>query len=101
MKEKMTPPQPIEDTSAMTDERFKRMLIELYNSAFWPVILKHARDNDVLAINGLASIDPVKNPTDVARLQGMRQGFYSLENEVKMVVEDSIEESNNENAEKN
>jgi len=93
MNEKTTSPSPLEDSGEINEESYRRLLIELYNSCFWKIILRQSRANDSFAIETLASVDPFKEPTLVARTQGLRQGLFSLENEVNMIVEDERKKS--------
>lgn len=91
-KNETTPPQPTEDTEALSDESYRRLLIELSNTVFWKIILAQSRKIDATCIQTLASVDPFKEPTLVARTQGMRSGLYALENEVNMILDEIRDE---------
>ena len=97
MKSKTRPPQPIEDNGAITEESYRRLMVELSNTIFWKVIMMQSRRQDTSAIQTLASVDPFKEPTLVARTQGMRQGLYSLENEVNLILSEAKDEADREN----
>jgi len=101
MKKKTTqPPEPIEDGGEITPEAYRLLLIELSNTIFWRVILMQSRAIDEMCIESLAAVDPFKDPTIVARTQGMRQGLFSLENEVNRILEDVKESEKKEEGKK-
>jgi len=56
------------------------LLVELYNTGTWEAIKMLTRLSDSDSIATLASVDPFKDPTLVARTQGHRSGIYHLEN---------------------
>jgi len=58
------------------------LLSELPDTVYWEAILKFINNNDVQAITVLATVDPFKDPTKVARTQGMRTGLYLLREEI-------------------
>ena len=70
----------IEDLEDLSNEQMVDLLIELSGTSYWHAIKKFVRNMDSHIINSLISIDPFKNPTEMARSQGMRNGLYSLEN---------------------
>ncbi len=96
-KNTIKPPEAIEDNGEITEESYRRLLIELSNTPFWRVIMMQSRRQDSNAINVLASVDPFKEPTLVARTQGMRQGLYSLENEINLILREVKEKEQEQN----
>lgn len=66
----------------MNDAKMNALLTELSATSFWQAILRFNRTKDAQAINSLASLDPFKDPTSMARTQGIRIGLYYLEQEV-------------------
>ncbi len=78
--------------SEMGDEQMKAILKELADTPYWQAILRFNRIKDAQAINSLASADPFKNPTELARTQGVRMGMYYVEQEVLMLIKNSAEE---------
>jgi len=66
----------------MNDKQMNNFLGELADTTFWQAILRFNRTKDAQAINSLASMDPFKDPTSMARTQGIRIGLYYLEQEV-------------------
>jgi len=67
---------------AMSDEVMNNLLLELSSTSFWQAVLRFNRTKDSQAINSLASLDPFKDPTGLARTQGIRIGLYYLEQEI-------------------
>jgi len=71
----------------MSDQQMTNLLAELANTIYWQAILKFNQRQDVPAVSGLATLDPFKEPTQVARTQGWRGGLYYLERFVKEEIE--------------
>lgn len=67
------------NANSLTDEEMNQILAQLPESKFWAAILRYNRLVDANTLNSLASLDPFKEPTLVARSQGMRMGLYHLE----------------------
>lgn len=84
-------PRPIENDKDTSKDTYNRLLKELAASKFWPVILTQSRSKDKLCIDTLVAIDLFKEPTIGARMQGMRSGLFSLENEVNKIVQEAKE----------
>ena len=72
----------------MTDKEMNDLFVELRYTSFWQAILKFNRIRDKVATDSLAVLDPFKNPTQVARAQGIRNGLYDLEIEVNNRIEE-------------
>jgi len=72
-KEVVVNTQSVEDKEAVT------LLVELAGTRFWPAIRKFNRAEDANILATLASTDPFKEPTAMARAQGSRIGIYNLE----------------------
>jgi hypothetical protein len=64
----------------MDDKEMFRLLRELMKSEYWPAIKKFNQLKDAQLVAALVTVDPFKDPTSLARTQGMRNGIYSLEN---------------------
>lgn len=75
------------DIETMTQERIDICLADLAESASWKALLQTMRTKDYQTIGTLATVDPFKNPTEVARSQGIRMGLYFVENEVAKAKE--------------
>lgn len=71
----------------MSDELMSEQLFELSESSFWQAILKFNRSRDSEIVQTLVVIDSFKNPTEMARAQGMRIGLYDLESKVNQEIE--------------
>lgn len=64
--------------SEMSNNDMINMLKELENTVFWVAILKYCQDRAEVARNGLYSLDPIKEPAQICRLQGMVSGIYDI-----------------------
>jgi len=73
----------------MSEEQMNTLFLELADTQLWQAILRYNRIKDAQAINSLASLDPFKDPTAVARTQGIRIGTYGIETEVNRLKEES------------
>jgi hypothetical protein len=69
---------PIIDKDNMTESEMFSILLDFYGSKFFPAYDKYINMRLSLADNSLRSIDPFKNPTEMARSQGIRSGLLDL-----------------------
>lgn len=69
----------------MTDDQMDTMLLELSDSPAWAAFLRYTRgrENEVLA--ACSMLDPVKEPTMLARAQGRGVGLNDLFRHVEML----------------
>lgn len=63
---------------AMSDKEMISCLKELEDTRSWIAISKYTMDRIVVAQNSLNVLDPVKNPTEIARAQGIISGLMDL-----------------------
>lgn len=75
---KTSAPEPIEDTSEMTDKRMDYLLVTLEDTPYWQAVCRYLSRRAQIAGDSLLSIDPFKNPTEMARTQGIRIGLNDL-----------------------
>lgn len=92
----------------MNNEEIKQMrslLINLSKTKYWPAIQWFSNVSRINIDNANRSIDPVANPTDIARNQGMWWGVKELERyineELEAIKEKEKEAVENAQAEKN
>lgn len=82
---------------SFTNEELATLLIELSNSKYWPAIQAYYNGLALLAESTLKSVDPFKNPTEMARNQGFRSALDYLtiyiEEEKKKIKEKEGEET--------
>ena len=81
-------PEIIED-GKMTDKQMDALLVSLYSRMEWKALTRLISREMIVAENSLCTIDPFKEPTEVARNQGKRMGMYTIEQYVKAVAEKS------------
>ena len=74
----------------MTGEAMKELFLELSRSVYWPAILKYLDGRRAFAEGGLKTIDAFKEPTNMARTQGVINGVSDLEGAVDLVVEEAV-----------
>lgn len=82
-----TNPEPGEKNEELSQEQFKDLLVELTHTKYWLAIKQYNQLRDMMIIQSLRSIDPVKEAAYMARVQGMATGLFDLENAVKEEVE--------------
>lgn len=68
--------------SAMSDKEMLAILKELPESQFWIAILKYNQARLGMSQSMLFSTDPVREPTAIARNQGILLGLSDLQNAV-------------------
>lgn len=73
------------DQSNLTTEEMNNLLVELGESKFYPAILKYVFERDRLVIDGIRAVDPFKNPTEVARNQGITIGLFDLRDYIELL----------------
>lgn len=62
----------------LTEKEATDLLVELSESKYWLAIEMYYKGLDAIASNTIKSIDPFKNPTEVARSQGFIQALPYL-----------------------
>ena len=75
----------------MGNKEMEGLFLELYYSPQWQAILKFNRFHHMNVIATLSSVDPFKEPTQVARAQGTDVGLFILETKVNNLVEQTKE----------
>lgn len=78
--------QDIEDkVRAMNDEEMFKLLAQLEQSEFWIAMLRYNQIRSSYTQSAILSADPVKDPTLIARNQGIMIGLSDLQNAVIML----------------
>jgi len=83
----------------MTTEKMISLLMDFYGSETWSAYQMYIDFCVRTAENILYNTDPVKEPTLLARKQGMREAFMMLENYIKTMIEAKKEASKEKKAE--
>lgn len=81
----------------ISQSEMEQLLYELSKTQMYQAMLKYNRARDAFIISSLATSDPFKDPTKVARDQGVRMGLYDIEGAIVQIVEKK--EAVDENAE--
>jgi hypothetical protein len=67
---------------SMTNEEMSQVLKELAETEFFVAVLKYNRMRKQVIQGSLFTMDPIKDPTSMARAQGMLAGMSDLEDAV-------------------
>ena len=87
----------LEDTVRnMTDEEMFTLLYQLEQSEYWKAILRYSQIRSSYTQSAILSADPVKDPTLIARNQGIMIGLSDMQNAVIMLWQEKqkVEEEN-------
>ena len=72
-----------DEQTPMSNEQMVNYIYELSKTNTWRAIQRYNMLKDAEVISSLAVLDPFKEPTQVARTQGIRIGLYYIEQLVK------------------
>ena len=72
------------NTEEMTEDLMNELLMDLSSSVYWPAICRYNNERYKVIDNGLRTLDPFKDPTNMARTQGF---FGGLSDIIKYVEE--------------
>ncbi len=72
----------------MDDKKALEILSELPLTQYWEAFQHYNRSKDSWVINSLGALDPFKQPTEMARSQGVRIGVFFLEKEILELLEE-------------
>lgn len=75
-----------ENYNEMSEDLMKQLLYEFSKAPAYQAYLKYLYSRDALSVASLATLDPFKEPTQVARAQGFRNGAYDLKNAVDIIT---------------
>lgn len=78
----------------LTQKQRESILLDLSGSSYWQALDSLFKEQIFYAWNALGTLDPFKNPTEVARMQGRLQGYDFLNNEIARIKEQEKEEEN-------
>lgn len=81
-----------ERIASMTNDEMLELLKELENTNMWIAILRYTQQRLQHTQGSLYSADPFKDPTNLARTQGMMLGLSDLQNAVIILVTQKDEE---------
>lgn len=92
-------PEILTAISEMEEAESRELLLELVYSRSWIAILKYIDARYRVIQSGLTVYDPVKDPTTIARCQGMLSGIMDLPEAVSH-LQAIVEKANREETEK-
>lgn len=78
----------------MTDKEMITHLKELENTRTWVAISKYTLERIIVAQNSLNVLDPVKNPTEISRAQGILSGLMDLHSMITAIKESDKKKEN-------
>jgi hypothetical protein len=73
----------------MSDSEMKELLLGLEGTQFWIAIVRYSHERMTMAQNGLFTLDPFKDQTQMARYQGILTGIVDLQDAVITLKEES------------
>ena len=89
MEEKQAPvyfTQEIESKiRAMSDEEMFKLLYQLEQSEYWIAIMRYNQIRSSYTQSAILAADPVREPTAIARNQGIMMGLADLQNAIIML----------------
>lgn len=78
----------------LDDKQMWDLLVSLVNTPYWQALLKFNRMEDAEVMSSLCAIDPFKEPTTMAKTQGLRVGIYRLEDKINLEIQVRKKEEN-------
>lgn len=84
----------IERISEMSQKQMFSLLKSLPESELWIAILKYNQERLYVSQNALFSLDPFKDPTNIAKYQGVMLGISDLQNAVITLNREVVDEVN-------
>lgn len=69
----------------MENSEMESLLLQLGDTSFWTAIVKYHTSRSEMAKNGLYTLDPFKDQTQLARFQGLLAGLVDLQTMVLML----------------
>ena len=79
-------PELINASRKMTPSEMRELLRSLKDQRYWVAIIKYCLERLSLAQNGLFTLDPFKDQTQMARYQGAIGGLFDLPDAVEMLL---------------
>lgn len=86
------PKELVDRFSEMTESEMGEILLSLKDSKYWTAIMKYIFLRKSIAQDGLNTLDPFKEPTQMARYQGIITGILDLPEGIA-VIEDRAKKS--------
>lgn len=86
--------------NSMSNDEMYGLLLDLESTNFWLAILKYSQQRQAVAQNALITGDPIKNPTEMCRNQGILMGQSDLAQMVIMLKERADKNSPKKDSEK-
>jgi len=83
----------------LTESEMNQILLSFQNSKYWEAYKMWISMRTMFAESGLNSLDPFKQPTEMARNQGIRTGLNDLESHLIVLRKKIKDEEEKENRE--
>lgn len=78
-------------TPEMTQGEMDEILLTFSNTVQYQAVLKYLTMRDQLVTNGIRALDPFKQPTEIARNQGIGMGLMDLPEYIRLLKEKQVE----------
>lgn len=76
----------------LNDEEMFKLLFQLEQSEYWVAIMRYIQVRSSYTQSAILAADPVKEPTAIARNQGIMMGLADLQNAVVMLWQEKKKE---------
>lgn len=87
-------PEFLQKVRELSHDDMVNLLKELEDTPYWTAIVKYNNQRSSLIQQQVLVMDPVQNPTQIARNQGTVIGLLDLQNAVIALVSESKEQTN-------
>jgi len=71
----------------MSDSEMVEVIKELEGTRYWVALTKYTQDRMLVAQSTLCAMDPIKNPAEIARAQGILSGLMDTHSAVRSIKE--------------
>jgi hypothetical protein len=85
----------IQKSEEMSDADMEKILFSLYETEYFTAILKYLLERALVAQSSINTVDPFKEPTKMARYQGVINGLMDLPGGVVAVRENNKAKKSN------
>lgn len=87
-----------EEVASLKQDQMYHLLTELEGTPYWIAILKYVQQRLLIAQSTINVLDPVKDPTGIARNQGAMIGLVDIQNAVIQLIEEKKSKGKEESA---
>lgn len=82
--------QSIIDSAQLNDEQMEQLLLEFIDTQYCSALMRYINQRTEVVFSSLTTTDPNKEPTNIARAQGIRSGLLDIVGLLRHVEERSL-----------